>query len=231
MSKSFGAKQTFLGDFKSPAARIDYKKRMRTEPVSSAFPVNEPFESRSELEFYLSGDKIQCLLCGKEFKNLGNHLMAHNISGNDYRLRYNIPKKTGLCTKAASKALSDNISEEQKEHMSRISKLVNRSETVHTRPKWLRDEQGKRMEGKMPEYKKGEDSFNAKITNKQAVDIYIDYSQSDKGYGTVSGISRKFSITENIVRGIIKGRTYQEAIKEYLTNTTLLNKGETNNDK
>ena len=50
------------------------------------FPWLGRFESKTEIDEYLSGDKVQCLLCGKLFKALPPHLeRTHNITADDYR--------------------------------------------------------------------------------------------------------------------------------------------------
>ncbi len=53
-------------------------------------------------------DKMQCHVCGKFFSSLGAHVnMAHKISMDDYRIKYDLPMSIGLCSKAISKERSD----------------------------------------------------------------------------------------------------------------------------
>ncbi len=50
------------------------------------------FSSREEALNYISGDKIECLECGKMFALLEKHLrIAHTMTCNEYRDKYNIP--------------------------------------------------------------------------------------------------------------------------------------------
>lgn len=61
------------------------------------FPVETVFETREQLDQYLSGDTIQCLLCGREFQLLDTHLRGvHGLTSDDYRKRYGIGSTVGL---------------------------------------------------------------------------------------------------------------------------------------
>ena len=43
------------------------------------------------------GDKLQCLMCGSGFSQLGQHVVAkHKISADDYRARFGLPATRGL---------------------------------------------------------------------------------------------------------------------------------------
>ena len=61
-----------------------------------------PFVSRAEVDAYLSGDQIECLLCGGSFRVLtGKHLRrVHGISSAEYREMFAIPSGRGLCCQA-----------------------------------------------------------------------------------------------------------------------------------
>ena len=51
-----------------------------------------------EIDHYFAGGKIQCLLCGKWFIALPAHLeRTHNITADEYKERYGLPWKRGLC--------------------------------------------------------------------------------------------------------------------------------------
>ncbi len=55
------------------------------------------FETKEEVEAYLEGDKISCLLCGKEFQALGIHLTrTHKVNIKDYKEYFGIPHGRGL---------------------------------------------------------------------------------------------------------------------------------------
>lgn len=53
-------------------------------------------ESKKDVEEYFSGDRIQCLICGKWYKALVSHITMHGISVDEYRDRFNIPWGRGL---------------------------------------------------------------------------------------------------------------------------------------
>ncbi len=65
------------------------------------FPRKGKFQTREEVDSYFSGDKIQCLLCGKWFQQIsGNHLkFKHEIDNDDYREMYGLPWLRGLVGK------------------------------------------------------------------------------------------------------------------------------------
>lgn len=55
------------------------------------------FQSREELDRYLSQPRIRCLECGRRLKKLGVHLRTmHGMEPDDYRIKYGIPYGIGL---------------------------------------------------------------------------------------------------------------------------------------
>lgn len=59
---------------------------------------SDPIKTSEELSLYLSGSKIACLICGEEFKSLGQHLsFSHSLSSKQYKEIYNIPATRSLC--------------------------------------------------------------------------------------------------------------------------------------
>ncbi len=71
-----------------------YEKRR----VLPGFPKYEKFKTKAEVDAYLGGEKIQCLLCGKWFHFLGGmHLKCiHGLAPDDYREMFGIPWNSGL---------------------------------------------------------------------------------------------------------------------------------------
>lgn len=58
-------------------------------------------DSKEQLEAYLSGDKIECLICGKKYKMLGIHVsQTHKMPTEEYKKKFNIPLTRALSTKA-----------------------------------------------------------------------------------------------------------------------------------
>jgi hypothetical protein len=83
--------------------------------VIQKYPWLDKFGTKTEIDAYLAGNKVQCLLCGKLFKALPQHLeRTHDITADDYREQYGLPWKRGLCGVGTSKKLSKNMLERQK---------------------------------------------------------------------------------------------------------------------
>jgi hypothetical protein len=72
----------------------------------AAIPRSLPFETQEQIKRYFNGATIECLMCGRRFRRLGNHLAAiHGIGVDDYRYRFGLPWSRGL-TSAASRTKS-----------------------------------------------------------------------------------------------------------------------------
>lgn len=70
------------------------------------------FRTKEDMLEYLSGDKVVCLYCGRDFANLSSHLrMVHGIDPKDYRQQFHIPQDMGLCGRSLSKLFSENTKE------------------------------------------------------------------------------------------------------------------------
>ncbi|MBX5143271.1 hypothetical protein HJB79_31685 [Rhizobium lentis] len=66
--------------------------------VHPGFPKEFIFESREAVDEYLNGDRITCLICGNDFRSLEPHLSrSHDMSADDYREKYGLPFRRGLC--------------------------------------------------------------------------------------------------------------------------------------
>jgi DNA-directed RNA polymerase subunit RPC12/RpoP len=66
--------------------------------------MNAPFQTLAEVDDYLSGDTITCLLCGKRLQRLHKHLYGvHNMGPDEYRTVFGIPYQRSL-TSAPSRA-------------------------------------------------------------------------------------------------------------------------------
>ena len=86
------------------------KRYRRRRKVLKGFPWEGKFETKEEVYDYFSGDRIQCLLCGKWFKRLPTHLKAiHEMTSDEYKEMYGLPWKRGLCSKDHSLKLSENL--------------------------------------------------------------------------------------------------------------------------
>ena len=78
--------------------------------VMQKYPWRGKFRTKTEIDDYLAGNKVQCLICGKLFKALPQHLeKTHDITADDYREQYGLPWRRGLCGIETSKKLSKNM--------------------------------------------------------------------------------------------------------------------------
>jgi hypothetical protein len=78
--------------------------------VMQQYPWRGKFRTKTEIDDYLAGNKVQCLICGKLFKALSQHLeKTHDITADDYREQYGLPWRRGLCGIETSKKLSKNM--------------------------------------------------------------------------------------------------------------------------
>lgn len=78
------------------------ENRRKTRP---GFPVTQPFTTREELTLYFAGERLTCLLCGKQYKDVGKHVQKiHNMTPDDYRGGYGIPWRQGLVCADTSQA-------------------------------------------------------------------------------------------------------------------------------
>ncbi len=74
--------------------------------VDQHYPWNKKFKTKAELDAYFEGDRIVCLMCGKSYVMLGQHLKsAHNMDGDAYRARFGIPWRKGLLSETHRKHL------------------------------------------------------------------------------------------------------------------------------
>ena len=64
--------------------------------ILAGYPIEDAFNSVQDIEKYLSGDKVVCLLCGKDYKALPSHLKVHNYNERLYKEKYRIPTTYGL---------------------------------------------------------------------------------------------------------------------------------------
>jgi len=68
----------------------------RSRKPLAGYPKRFQFESSQDVDDYLSGDRVTCLLCGRSFLSLHKHLGVHETTEAEYKSRFNIPWKRGL---------------------------------------------------------------------------------------------------------------------------------------
>lgn len=87
--------------------------------VIKKFPWTGRFQTKAEIDRYFAGDKVRCLLCGKTYKALHGHLIrAHDVTPDDYRERYGLPWRRGLCGVSTSERLSTSMLRRRQEGFS-----------------------------------------------------------------------------------------------------------------
>lgn len=87
--------------------RMLAKRLAARKKILPGFPRRTPFSSHDDAKAYLSTAEICCLVCGKTYQALANHLRdTHAISLDEYREGYRIPWTFGLtaATLAAKKS-------------------------------------------------------------------------------------------------------------------------------
>lgn len=106
------------------AKKIPYFKRRF---VCESFPAPAAPMTSEQIESYFSGDTIICLMCGKNYRNVGIHLSAvHQMTPREYKDRYGLPYSRGL------------ISDESKAVKSSVGKRIARQKGDGLFPKEVR---------------------------------------------------------------------------------------------
>ncbi len=84
-------------------------RRIQKKPPPG-FPWKGKFKTKEEVDSYYAGEKIQCLLCGKWFRQVHEmHLKRiHRISSDDYREMYGLPWRRGLIGTLCRQKKSEN---------------------------------------------------------------------------------------------------------------------------
>ena len=73
--------------------------------------IGEKIKTKEQLDRYLSGESIQCLICGDYYTSVSSHVYnKHKIKVSDYKREFGIPQKIGIVTKSLKKVLSKNWS-------------------------------------------------------------------------------------------------------------------------
>jgi DNA-binding NarL/FixJ family response regulator len=92
-----------------------YRHKCHIEPLTG-FPWNGRFSSFEELKVYFDKDKLTCLLCGREYIGLGNHIsVGHEITMDEYKAQFGIPWTYGLAGKGFREQTSRRLTKLRKQ--------------------------------------------------------------------------------------------------------------------
>ena len=85
--------------------------------------MHKKFKSLDEVRAYVSGETIQCLVCGKHLRRLQfKHLESHGMTADDYRERFGIPWNTSLTSAPSRAATGKSVSPERIEAFKQVRK-------------------------------------------------------------------------------------------------------------
>jgi len=101
--------------------------------IMPGFPKVFSFETREQIDHYLGGDRITCLLCGRDFKALEAHLKnVHKFTCDEYREKYELPYGRGLCSSELSARISDNSSRLFEQNRDRQLAFLDAAKSIQT---------------------------------------------------------------------------------------------------
>src|SRR5690242_11890181 len=89
---------------------------MKMIPIKSTPPGNirDAFQTLEEIREYVSGHRIQCLVCGKYYRRLlYKHLETHQMTHDEYRETFGIPWSTSLTSATSREATSSKMTPER----------------------------------------------------------------------------------------------------------------------
>lgn len=99
-------------------------RRLRRRELKPGYPWEGKFATRAEVDRYLSGENIECLLCGRMLKSLGLHLSRiHGVTEEKYKERYGLPLTRGLVCEETHGNYSKSVTErpDRIDHIKRLA--------------------------------------------------------------------------------------------------------------
>lgn len=117
-------------------------------PLGRRYPWDGTFQSREEVDAYLSHETITCLLCGGSFEGLAHHLLMHGVTSREYKLRFGITLNRGLVSARLTALRRDAVrrtfldAEKRAARSERIHLLGKRNNSPGHRPRWFTRERG-----------------------------------------------------------------------------------------
>jgi hypothetical protein len=81
------------------------------------------FRTRQQVERYFAGNTIECLLCGRWFQKLINHLFyKHGMSADEYKGRFGLPWRRGLVSAKSRSRIVASWTKARREKTRQIAK-------------------------------------------------------------------------------------------------------------
>ena len=104
--------KTYKTDGDNTTKRFSMSSQNRfnaTRRILRGFPAQFKFRTAEDINRYFSGDRIQCLLCGKWYVMLGKHILnIHGVTVDQYKKKYGLPWGRGLVAKDTETKMSEN---------------------------------------------------------------------------------------------------------------------------
>ena len=95
-----------------PSPFASEKNKEARRRVLPGYPKDFVFKNYDEYKEYFFGDRIICLLCGKHYKAIGNHVQCiHEITVEDYKKKYGILWGKSLTCDDTHEIMSKNTKE------------------------------------------------------------------------------------------------------------------------
>lgn len=112
-----------------PVANRTLRKFRARRRCLPGFPWQGQFQTEDEVRRYFSGDRINCLLCGRSFRRVSVHVQKiHGINEDAYRVRFGLPRSRGLVSEACHEAYAQHSSNpEQLERFAKFRLLTKKT--------------------------------------------------------------------------------------------------------
>lgn len=185
--------------------KVNEYRNIQRRKVLSGYPVKKTFESRQEIDEYMSGDRITCLLCGRSYKALGCHLKIHGMTSDQYKIEYGLPMSVGLDnqeiverkSKQFKKMIADGIILSDKKEVDYYRKLAQKSTKFSVRQPFRKKVDADKLNKHLKkdydkDLKKFDDSYYINVlTISKMMDIHpFDVCDGNKGYLPSSSMLR-----------------------------------------
>ncbi len=178
---------------------MPYAKR----DILSGYPKEFVFQSRADIENYFAGERVRCLLCGRDFRILDTHLRrVHSLTSDDFRERYGIPYLRGLC--------GSSFSEQRTEHGRTIwADNTERQAAALAKAKGVQTATGTNPQRGKPHFWRAERTGNGATHKKLSEAQVAEIKAARIGGETLVSIGCRYKVTASNVKMIVHGKTWK----------------------